>query len=63
MVTLISSSVEVLIDLYEINHTIYYYNNLLNGINKLKLENISVIMESTNVYYRSIERYFLEQNF
>ena len=54
MVTLISSSVEVLIDLYEINHTIYYYTNLLNGINKLKLENISVIMESTNVYYRPI---------
>lgn len=63
MVTLISSSGEVLIDPYEINHSINDFTNLLNRINKLKLENISVIMESTGVYHRPIERYFLEQNF
>ena len=63
MVTLISSCGEVLIEPYEINHSINDFTNLLNRINKLKLENISVIMESTGVYHRPIERYFLQQNF
>ncbi len=63
MVTLISSSGEVLIDPYEINHSINNFTNLLNRINKLKLENISVIMESTGIYHRPIERFFLENNF
>ena len=62
MVSLISSCGEVLIDPYEINHSINDFTNLLNRINKLKLENVSVIMESTGVYHRPIERYFLEQN-
>lgn len=47
MVTLISACGEVLIDPYEINHSINDFTNLLNRINKFKLENISVIMEST----------------
>ena len=63
MVTLISSSGEVLIDPYEINHSINDFTNLLNRINKLKLDNISVIMESTGIYHRPIERFFLENNF
>ena len=63
MVTLISSSGEVLIDSYEINHSINDFTNLLNRINKLKLESISVIMESTNIYHRPVERFFLENNF
>ena len=63
MVTLISSSGEVLIDPYEINHSINDFTNLLNRINKLKLDNISVIMESTGVYHRPIERFFLENDF
>lgn len=58
MVTLISSSGEVLINPYEITHSINDFTNLLNRINKLKLENISVIMESTGVYHRPIERFF-----
>ena len=45
MVTLISSCGEVLIEPYEINHSINGFNNLLNRINNLKLKNISVIME------------------
>ena len=49
MVTLISSCGEVLIDPYEINHSINDFSNLLNRINNLKLENISVIMESTGI--------------
>lgn len=63
MVTLVSSCGEVLIEPYEINHSINDFSNLLNRINKLKLDNISVIMESTGVYHRPIERFFLEHNF
>ena len=63
MVTLVSSSGEVLINPYEVNHSINDFANLLNRINKFKLDNISVIMESTNIYHRPIERFFLENNF
>ena len=63
MVTLISSSGEVLINPYEINHSINDFSNLLNRINNLKLENISVIIESTGIYHKPIERFFLENNF
>lgn len=63
MVTLINSCGEVLIEPYEINHSINDFNNLLNRINNLKLKNISVIMESTGIYHRPIERFFLENNF
>ena len=63
MVSLISSCGEVLIDPYEINHSIKDFTNLLNRIMKLKLDNISVIMESTGIYHRPIERFFIESNF
>lgn len=63
MVSLISSCGEVLISPYEIYHSIQDFTNLLNKINKLKLENISVIMESTGIYHRSVERFFLENHF
>ena len=63
MVSLISSCGEVLIEPYEINHSINDFTNLLNRIKKLKLDNVSVIMESTGIYHRPIERFFLENNF
>ena len=63
MVSLISSCGEMLIEPYEINHSINGFTNLLNRINKLKLDNISVIIESTGIYHRPIERFFLENNF
>ena len=63
MVTLISSCGEVLIDPYEVNHSINDFANLLNRIKNLKLDDISVIMESTGIYHRPIERFFLENNF
>ena len=63
MVTLVSSSGEVLIDPYEVNHSIDGFSNLLNRITSFKLDNISVIMESTGIYHRPIERFFLENNF
>ena len=63
MVSLISSCGEVLIDPYEVNHSINDFTNLLNRIKRLKLDNISVIMESTGIYHRPIERFFLDNNF
>jgi len=63
MVSLISSCGEVLIDPYEINHSINDFTNLLNRINKLKLDNVSVIMESTGIYHKPIERFFFENKF
>lgn len=63
MVSLISSCGEVLITPYEINHSIHDFTNLLNRMNELKLENISLIMESTGIYHRPVERFFLEYHF
>lgn len=63
MVTLVSSSGEVLIELCEVNHSTNDFSNLLNRINKFKLDNISVIMESTGIYHRPIERFLLEHSF
>jgi len=63
MVTLVSSCGEVLIEPYEINHSINDFSSLLNRIRKLKLDDIPVIMESTGIYHRPIERFFLENNF
>jgi len=63
MVTLISSCGEVLITPYEINHSITDFSNLLNRINSLKLDSFSVIMESTGLYHKPVERFFLENKF
>ena len=63
MVSLISSCGEVLIEPYEINHSINDFTNLLNKINKQKLDNVSVIMETTDIYHRPVEKFFLENNF
>ena len=62
MVSLISSCGEVLIEPYEINHPINDFTNLLNKINKQKLDNISVIIESTAIYHRPVQRFLLENN-
>lgn len=63
MVSLISSCGEVLIEPYEINHCINDFTNLLNRIKKQKLDNVSVIMEPTGIYHRTVERFFIENNF
>ena len=63
MVSLITDCGEVLIEPYEINHSKVDFDNLNQKISNLKLDNISVIMESTGIYHRPIERFFLENNF
>lgn len=57
MVTLVSSCGEVLIEPYEINHSINDFSNLLSRINKLKLDHISVIMESTGRWDKVINKF------
>ena len=49
MVTLVSYCDEILIEPYEINHSINDFSNLLNKINKLKLNNILKIITEKNV--------------
>lgn len=63
MVSLITDCGEVLIEPYEINHSKIDFEILNNSISKFNLDNISVIMESTGIYHRPIERYFLDNNY
>ena len=63
MVSLINSCGEVLIKPYEITHSKVNLDLLKKNISKLNLENISVIMESTSIYHRPVERYFLDNKF
>lgn len=63
MVSLITDCGEVLIEPYEINHSKNDFYNLSQKISKFNLDDISVIMESTGIYHKPIERFFLENNF
>ena len=63
MVSLITDCGEVLIEPYEINHSKIEFDKLNQSISKFNLDNVSVIMESTGIYHRPIERYFLKNNY
>ena len=63
MVSLITDCGEVLIEPYEINHSKFDFDNLNQKISNFNLDNVSIIMESTGIYHRPIERYFLEKNY
>ena len=63
MVSLITNCGEVLIEPYEINHSKNDFDSLNQKISKFNLDDISVIMESTGIYHRPVERFFLENNF
>ena len=63
MGTLISSCGEVLIEPYEFKHSKQDFSSLLVRIKKLDIKDVSVIMESTGIYHRSVERFFLENHF
>ena len=63
MVSLITNCGEVLIEPYEINHSKIEFDKINQSISKFNLDNISVIMESTGIYHRPIERYFLENHY
>lgn len=64
MVSLISSSGEVLISPYEINHTSNDFKLLDKKIKNLNAFNdTAVIMESTGIYQMPVKRFFLENNY
>lgn len=63
MVSLITDCGEALIEPYEINHSKVEFDKLNQSISKFNLDDASVIMESTGIYHRPIERYFLENNY
>ena len=63
MVSLITNCGEVLIEPYEINHSKKDFDSLNQKISKFNLDDIYVIMESTGIYHRPVERFFLENNF
>ena len=63
MVSLITDCGEVLIEPYEINHSKFDFDNLNQKISNFNLDNVSVIMESTGIYHRPIERYFKKKNY
>lgn len=62
MVSLISNSGEVLIEPYEISHTICDYKKLNERIESLNIyyEDLTVIMESTSTFHLSVSRFFKE---
>src|SRR5574344_2919802 len=63
MISLITDCSEILIEPYEINHSKIDFEIFNNSISKFNLDNVSVIMESTGIYHRPIERYFLDNNY
>lgn len=60
---LINSDNELLLGPKEYEHTEKNFNELKESIAKLKLDNITVIMESTSTYHLPVERYFKENGF
>ena len=64
MVTLISFNGEVLINPYEINHTLNDFKKLDERIKNLNVFNdTAIIMESTGIYQMPVKRFFLDNNY
>lgn len=64
MVSFISSGGEVLIEPYEINHTLSDFQNLLERLqNSVIFEgDVAVFMESTSTYHYPVKRFFMENS-
>lgn len=63
MILLATELGEVLIEPYEIKHNIFDFDLLKEKINSFNLENLTIFMESTSIYHKPVQRYFLEHNF
>ena len=64
MVMLSSEVGEVLIEPYEIIHNLNSFNDLKTNIIKLiPIDNLTVIMEATSIYFKAPEKYFKDNNF
>ena len=62
-VLLITEYGEVLIEPYEIKHCLNEFNLLKYKIDKLKLNDLTIFMESTSTYHLPIQRFFTKNNF
>ncbi|XMB85817.1 IS110 family transposase [Mycoplasmatota bacterium WC44] len=63
MVGLLSEEGEILIDFHEVLHNKSSLLKVHEKVNKLNLENLSVIMESTSTYHYSILKFFNDLNY
>ena len=62
-VLLITEQGEVLIEPYEVKHCLNEFNLLKNKIDNLKLDDLTIFMESTSTYHLPIQRFFTKNNF
>ena len=62
-VLLITEYGEVLIEPYEIKHCLNEFNLLKDKIDKLKLNDLTIFMESTSTYHLPIQRFFTKRNY
>lgn len=58
MVLLMNSDGEILIDAKEIKHNLENFNSLEKEIKSLNLSDVTIFMESTNIYHLPVERFF-----
>ena len=54
---------EVLIEPYEIKHCLNEFNLLKDKIDKLKLNDLTIFMESTSTYHLPIQRFFTKSSY
>ena len=62
-VLLITEYGEILIEPYEIKHCLNDFNLLKDKIDKFKLGDLTVFMESTSTYHLPIQRFFTKNNY
>ena len=62
-VLLITEYGEVLIEPYEIKHCLNEFNLLKDKIDKLKLNDLTIFMESTSTYHLPIQRFFTKSSY
>ena len=62
-VLLITEYGEILIEPYEIKHCLNDFNLLKDKIDKFKLDDLTVFMESTSTYHLPIQRFFTKNNY
>ncbi len=62
-VLLMTEHGEVLIEPYEVKHSLNEFNELKEKIDKLNLKDLTIFMESTSTYHLPIQRFFTNNNF
>lgn len=62
-VLLVTECGEILIEPFEVNHCLNDFNLLKNKIDKLKLDDLTIFMESTSTYHLPIQRFFTKNNY